>query len=135
MTQYIESGKIMDTRYFVDETRSAVFRFQLYREMQDYPLTPPLNLYTPSIRNDNVFASLQTVMYSYHISSCVDPEKGGGAGGPGPSLKNHKHIRFLCNTDPVPLNKPDSMLCHHRHASETLFKWRFACWSIMGRLW
>ena len=33
--------------------------------------------------------------------SCVDPERGGH--GPTPLLKNHKHIRFLSNTDPDPL--------------------------------
>ena len=45
---------------------------------------------------------------------------GGGRGsGPPPPLKNHKNIRFLSNSGPDPLK-------NHQHASETLFKWRFA---------
>ena len=36
---------------------------------------------------------------------CVDPEVGGGGvtGDSGPSLKNLKNIRFLCNAGPDPL--------------------------------
>ena len=46
-------------------------------------------------------------------------------------LKNHKNIGFLSNTgrDPLKITKlpsQHSMLGHHRHASETPFKWCFA---------
>ena len=56
----------------------------------------------------------------------------------GPPLKNHKNIGSLSNTGPdslklTKLPRPDSMLGHHRHASETLFKLRFACKPITAR--
>ena len=69
--------------------------------------------------------------------ACTDRERGGG-GGQGSRhpipLKNHKNIGFLNNTGPDPLKitklpSQHSMLGHHRHASETPFKWRF-CWRI-----
>ena len=70
-----------------------------------------------------------------HIA-CVDPE---GDRGSGPPLKNHKLIGFLSNTDldPLKITKllgQNSMLGHHRHASETPFKWHFAGGPIMSRL-
>ena len=49
----------------------------------------------------------------------VDPE---GAQGVRTPWKNHKNIGFLSNTGPEPL----LMLGHHRPASETPLKWRFA---------
>ena len=63
--------------------------------------------------------------------------RGGGAGGIDPSLKNHKNIGSLSNTGPDPLKitilcSQHSMLGHHRHASETLFKWRFAGGPMMA---
>ena len=71
-------------------------------------------------------------------------QRGGGGGGQGvktpPSpLKNHKHIGFLSNNSYNPLKKitklPSqySMLGHHRHASETRFKWRFTGGHKMAR--
>ena len=62
----------------------------------------------------------------------------GGDRGSGPPLKNHKNIGFLSNTglDPLKItNLPSqqSMLGHHRHASETPFKWRFAGGPMMAR--
>ena len=50
--------------------------------------------------------------------------------------KNHKSIWFHSNTGPDSLifskiSSQHSMLCHHRHASATPFKWRFVggqCW-------
>ena len=54
-------------------------------------------------------------------------------------LKNHKNIGFPSSTGPDPLKitklpSQYSMLGHHRHASETPFKWRFAGWQMMARL-
>ena len=45
------------------------------------------------------------------------------------TLENHKNIGFLSNTGPGPLKNhkiQNSMLGHHRFASETPFKLRFA---------
>ena len=73
---------------------------------------------------------------------CEDPfnvrariQKGGG-GGQGVRPKIHKNIGFLSNTGPdtLKITKPDSMLGHHRYASETSFKWRFAGGPIMAHL-
>ena len=62
-----------------------------------------------------------------------------GDRGSGPPLKNHKNIGFLSNTglDLLNITKlpiQHSMLGHHRHASETTFKWRFAGGPMMARL-
>ena len=68
-------------------------------------------------------------------NSYADPE--GGDRGSGPHLKNHKNIGFLSNTglDPLKITKlPSQQLGHHRHASETPFKWRFAGRLMMVRL-
>ena len=56
-----------------------------------------------------------------------------------PPLKKSQNIGFLINTgpDPLKITKPSSqhsMLGHHRHASETPFKWRFAGGPMMARL-
>ena len=66
--------------------------------------------------------------------ACADPEV--GTGGLDPLPKNHKNIGFLSNTglDPLKITKlssQHSMLGHHRHASETPFRWRFAGWPIL----
>ena len=59
-------------------------------------------------------------------------QMGAGERGPDlPPLKNHKNIGFLSNTGPDPLKitklqSQFSTLGHHRHASKTPFKWRFA---------
>ena len=56
-----------------------------------------------------------------------------------PPLKNHLNIGFLNNyTCPNPLKitklqSQHSMLGHHRHASETPLKWRFAGGTMMAR--
>ena len=61
---------------------------------------------------------------------CTDTE--GGTGGPDPPpLKIHKNIGFLSKTgaDPLKMTRlpsQNSMSGHHRHASETPFKWRVA---------
>ena len=60
-----------------------------------------------------------------------------GSGPPTPT-KNHKNIGFLSNTGPDPLKttkqpSQHSMLGHHRHASETPFKWRVAGGPMMAR--
>ena len=57
-------------------------------------------------------------------SSCTDPEVGRGLD----PLKNHKNIRFFSNVGSNPrksrkLPSKHSLLGHHRHASETPFKW------------
>ena len=62
----------------------------------------------------------------------------GGSGSVPPSLKNHKNIGCLSNTglDPLKITKlpsQHSMLGHHRHASETPFKWRSAGGPMMAR--
>ena len=59
---------------------------------------------------------------------CADPEGGRVAG---PPLENKKNIGFLSNTGPDPLKITKlpiqhSISDHHRPASETPFKWRFA---------
>ena len=70
---------------------------------------------------------------------CADPERGaGGPEPPSPALKNHKNIGFLSSTGPDTLkitNLPSqhSMLGHHRPASETPFKLRFAGRPLMAR--
>ena len=61
-----------------------------------------------------------------------------GNRGSGPLLKSHKNIGFLSNTGPdhekiTKLPSQHSMLGHHRHASETPFKWRFAGGPMMVR--
>ena len=64
----------------------------------------------------------------------------GGTGSPDPpSLKNHKNIGSLSNTGPDPLKitklpSQHSRLGHHRHASETQSKWRFAGGPMMAHL-
>ena len=67
----------------------------------------------------------------------ADPE-GGGAGGPDPPLETYKNIGFLSNTGPdslkiTKLPSQHSMLGHHRPASKTPFKWRFAGRPLMAR--
>ena len=69
-------------------------------------------------------------------STCADPE---GDRGSGPHLENYKNIGFLSNTGPGPLKITKlqiqhSLLGHHRPASETPFKWRFADGPLMARL-
>ena len=65
----------------------------------------------------------------------------GGVGGTGdpdpPPLENYKNIGFLSKTgqDPLKITKlpiHHSMLGHHRPASETPFKWRFAGGPLMA---
>ena len=66
---------------------------------------------------------------------------GGGGGGRGPDPpEKYKNIGFLSNTGPDPLKTTKlqiqhSMLGHDRPASETPFKWRFACGPLMARYW
>ena len=73
------------------------------------------------------------------VKSCADPVGGDWGSGPRPPLENYKNIGFLSNIGPVPLENTKlpiqhSMLGHHRHASETPFKWRFAGGPLMTRL-
>ena len=72
---------------------------------------------------------------------CADQEGGGGAGDPDPPPeKSQKNIEILSNTGPDPLNfskfsklpSQHSTLGHHRHPSETPFKWRFAGGPMMA---
>ena len=51
---------------------------------------------------------------------------GGGPGVRTPTLKNHKNIAFLSNSEITKLPSQHSVLGHHQHASETQFKWRLA---------
>ena len=61
----------------------------------------------------------------------ISREEGGR--GSGPHLENHKAIGFLRSTGPDSLEYHNSMLDHHRPASETPFKWRFAGGPMMVR--
>ena len=66
-------------------------------------------------------------------------QRGGGQGVRTPPLKNHKNIGFLSNNGPDPckattLPCQNLMFGHHRPASETPFKWRFADGQMMARL-
>ena len=75
--------------------------------------------------------------YSVPQITCADPE--GETGGPDPPWKIIKNIGFLSNSGPdslkiTKLPIQHSMLCHHRPASETPFKWRFAGGSMMACL-
>ena len=69
--------------------------------------------------------------------SGADPEGGERRSGP-PTLVNYKNIGSLSNTGPDPLKITKlpiqhSMMDHHRPASETLFKLRFAGGPLMSR--
>ena len=69
--------------------------------------------------------------------SSADPEGDRGSGPP-PPPENYKNIEFLSTTGPDPLKITKlpiqhSMLGHHRPASETPFKWRFAGGPLMAR--
>ena len=61
--------------------------------------------------------------------------RGGGGCRTPPPLENHKKIGFLSNTgqDSLKTHSQHPMLGHHRHASETPFKWRFAGGPMMAR--
>ena len=66
-----------------------------------------------------------------------------GLGPTPPPPWKHKNIGFLSNTVPDPLKitkllSQHSMLGHHRHASETPFKWRFTGgqrWPAFSIIW
>ena len=71
------------------------------------------------------------------LGPCADPE--GGGRWSAPPLENYKNIGFLSITGPDPLKITQlpiqhSMLGHHRPASETPWKWRFADGPLMARL-
>ena len=77
----------------------------------------------------NQVSSRQCPYDTYWLTSCADPE--GGGRGSGSTIETRRAIGFLSNTGPDPMgnlkaNKLDSMLGHHRSASETPFKCRFA---------
>ena len=70
--------------------------------------------------------------------SWADPERRTGSPDPPPPPEKSQNVGFLSNTGLNPLKytklpSQHSLLGHHRHASETpfkymlLFKWRFAC--------
>ena len=70
------------------------------------------------------------------LYACADQE-GGGAGSLDPPGKL-QNIGFLGSSGPDPLKITKlpiqhSILCHHRPASETPFKWRFADGPLMAR--
>ena len=63
------------------------------------------------------------ISLSLHIHVQIKREEGRGSSPP----EKSQNYRVFSNTDPDPLKyhnatKPDSMLVHHRHASETPFK-------------
>ena len=91
---------------------------------------------------------MKVVLQFVHSTQYIFNVMGGTRGedrGPDPTrpVMNHKFIGFLGNTGPELLinhkatNIPsqNSMLCHHRHASEMPFKWRFAGGSMMAHFY
>ena len=83
--------------------------------------------------------SLQGLCIESPWSLCADPEGGSGSGGPDPLLKNKNNIGCLSKYWPgspniTKLPSQHSILGHHRYASETPFKWRFAGGPMMARL-
>ena len=79
----------------------------------------------------------QLAMHTFY-GTCADPEEGTGGPDPPPPPEKLQNIGSLRITGPDPLkitNLPSqhSMLGHHRHASETPFKWRFAGRPMMTR--
>ena len=63
-----------------------------------------------------------------------------GKGVKNPPEKSQKYIGFLSNIGPellksTKLPSQHSMLGHHRNASETPIKWRFAGGPMMAYLW
>ena len=69
--------------------------------------------------------------------ACADPHGGGGGGGGagGPDLpEKSQYIGFRSSPKMTKLPSQHSMSGHHRHASETPFKWRFAGGPMMARL-
>ena len=88
----------------------------------------------------NFDAGVGTVLTQF-VFIHVRIQRGVGGRGPGPPLENHKNIgfleNFLSNTGPDPLKITKlpiqhSMFGHHRPASETPFKWRFAGGPLMA---
>ena len=74
---------------------------------------------------------------TFQYSACADPEGGGGAGGLGPPLKNHKNIGSPSNTGPDPfkitkLPSQHSMFGHHRHAEQNAILMAFRWWADDG---
>ena len=74
-----------------------------------------------------------------YLKHAVRGSKDGDRGFGPPPLKNHKNTGFLSITGPDPLKitklpNQHSILGHHRHASETPFKWRFAGGPMISRL-
>ena len=67
----------------------------------------------------------------------MDPEWGvQGVRTPPPPLKNLNNLWLLSNTGPDTLKiTVNSMLDHHRHASEMSFKLRFADGPMVARLY
>ena len=70
---------------------------------------------------------------------CMRGSRGGGGQGVRIPFEKSQTYRFLSNAGPDPLTNiklpsKHSMLGHHRHASETPFKWRFAGGPMMDHL-
>ena len=86
---------------------------------------------------DNFFFNAQLI---YLLLKHVRIQRGGGGRGFWTPLKNHKNIGFSSNTglDSLKNHKATKpafeMLGHHRHASETQFKWCFAGGPMMAPL-
>ena len=73
-------------------------------------------------------------------NTCADPDWGAGQGvrppPPGKSQKYRVSEQYLSGSPEKITKLPTqhSMLGHHRHASETPYKWRFAGGPMMSRL-
>ena len=88
----------------------------------------------------------KVLLFVYSIIVCCSPhrscvcmgESRDGDTGVLIPLKNHINIGFLSNTGSDPQKKKlpsqHSILSHHRHTSETPFKWRSADGPMMARL-
>ena len=110
------------------KTQSGSHAFELLFKVQSSPRATQIRGVLRSC------SSLRTLQ----CFPCADPEGGQVPDLPSPPGKS-QNVGFLCNTglDPLKITKPPSqhlMLGHHRHASETPFKWRLAGGSMMARL-
>ena len=87
----------------------------------------------------SLFCSVVLVVSHLTEEDMCGSRGGEKAGVRTPPLKNHNNVGFLGNTGPIALkiaklSSQHSMLGHHRPASETPFKWRFAGGPTIARL-
>ena len=73
-------------------------------------------------------------MFTLSASMAIHGRIQRGDRGSGPPLKNHKKYRVFKQYGSK-LPSKHSMSSHHRHASESTFKWRFTGGPMMARLY